>query len=115
MHLADRLLLGISKLFFAVTAAALFLLAVGLVAVAVQGTWSSLPSLAGASSHMTSRVSRRISRTPAPVPCAMARCPRNNAPPPAVRIRAPRLAWPVPCRNSRREKKDLSRANMCMT
>lgn len=43
MRLAERLLLGISKLFFAVTAVALFLLAAGLVAVAVQGTWTSLP------------------------------------------------------------------------
>jgi hypothetical protein len=43
MRLAERLLLGISKLFFAVTAIALFLLAASLVAVAVQGTWSALP------------------------------------------------------------------------
>ena len=44
MRLADRLLLGLSKLFFAVTALALFLLAASLVAVAVAGTWASLPS-----------------------------------------------------------------------
>ncbi|MGD9511693.1 MAG: hypothetical protein AB7I59_19400 [Geminicoccaceae bacterium] len=44
MRLADRLLLGVSKLFFAVTALALFLLAASLVAVAVSGTWASLPS-----------------------------------------------------------------------
>ena len=37
MRLADRLLLGISKLFFAVTAVALFLLAASLVAVPSGG------------------------------------------------------------------------------
>lgn len=44
MHLAERILTGVSKLFFAVTALALFLLAAGLVAVAVQETWSAVPS-----------------------------------------------------------------------
>lgn len=43
MRLAERILVGVSKLFFAVTALALFLLAAGLVAVAVQGTWAALP------------------------------------------------------------------------
>ena len=44
MRLAERILVGVSKLFFAVTALALFLLAAGLVAVAVQETWSAVPS-----------------------------------------------------------------------
>ena len=43
MRIAERMLVGISKLFFAVTAAAFFLLAAGLFAVAVQGIWSALP------------------------------------------------------------------------
>ena len=44
MRLAERSLLAVSKLFFAVTALALFLLAAALVAVAVQDVWNGLLS-----------------------------------------------------------------------
>ena len=43
MQVAERILLGVSKLFFGVTALALFLLAAGLVVVAAQETWTALP------------------------------------------------------------------------
>ena len=43
MKPAERLLEAISKLFFAVTALALFLLAAGLVAVAIRDVWAALP------------------------------------------------------------------------
>ena len=43
MKPTERLLEAISKLFFAVTALALFLLAAGLVAVAVRDVWAALP------------------------------------------------------------------------
>ena len=43
MKPAERLLEAISILFFAVTALALFLLAAGLVAVAIRDVWAALP------------------------------------------------------------------------
>ena len=45
MKAAERLLETVSKLFFAVTALALFLLAAGLVVVAVHDVWAALPEL----------------------------------------------------------------------